>query len=492
MKHKITSNQLVQMYLFVIPSLMVILFYAWLASSGTGGNSGVTSYYYSYLAEAFLDGNLYLAWQPDPRLLAIDNPYDPLARHELEQLNIITPVDFSLYEGKFYLYWGPVPALILAAIQFFVHQPPVGDFIFAFAFGVGLFLAQSMLILRVWDSYFQTLPKWMLHLAIFLAGLTWPISLLRSVHDHARIYQAAVAGGQFFLISGLLMAFTAIARPTTSNWRLASAGLLWVLAIGSRHLLVAPIFFMSMMTAFWIIKTNNGFVAKTINFISLGMPLALGGAGLGWYNWARFGSITETGFSYALAGVNLQKHSTELFSGLNIIQNLYNYFFSAPGFISMFPFVSMIQRSKNIVLPFYTSPKFYYAEPMTGLLFLFPFAVFALVPLIGLLSDLFKGNSETYSVEGSGYRLMTWISLSLSGSFFIAFLIILFFFWAGMRYLGDVLPLLTILSVLGFWQGYRFPAHKPLAKKLYIIFGIILASVSIFISTLLAISTIQG
>ena len=99
MKHKITSSQPVQTYVFVIPSLlMVILFYAWLASSGTGGNSGVTTYYYSYLAEAFLDGNLYLTWQPDPRLLAIDNPYDPLARRELEKLSIITPVDFSLYE----------------------------------------------------------------------------------------------------------------------------------------------------------------------------------------------------------------------------------------------------------------------------------------------------------------------------------------------------------------------------------------------------------
>ena len=156
----------------------------------------------------------------------------------------------------------------------------------------------------------------------------------------------------------------------------------------------------------------------------------------------------------------------------------------------MFPFLSMIQRSKNIVLPFYTSPKFYYAEAMTGLLFLFPFAVFAIVPLIGLLSDLFKGNSGTYSLEGSGYRLITWISLSLSGSFSIAFLFILFFFWAGMRYLGDFLPLLTILSAIGFWQGYRFPAHRPLTKKLYIISGIILASVSIVISTLLAISTI--
>ena len=490
MKHKITSSHSVQTYVFVIPSLlMVILFYVWLSSSGTGGNSGVTTYYYSYLADAFLDGNLYLAWQPDPHLLAMHNPYNLLARMELERLGTITPEDFSLYEGKFYLYWGPVPALILAIIQLFSHQQPIGDFFLAFIFGVGIFLTQSLLLLAVWDRYFCTMPKWTLHLSIFLAGLTWPIALLRHEYDHARVYEAAIAGGQFFLISGLLMAFTAIARPSIPNWRLVLAGLLWALAIGSRHILLAPICLMIILTALWLIRTNVGFVAKTAKFISLGLLLALGGAALGWYNWARFGSITETGFSYALAGVDLQEHYTELFSESYVIQNLYNYLLNQPSFTSTFPFVSMLKGSKNLILPYYTAPNFYYAEPITGLLYIFPFAVFAVVPLITLLSNLFKGNSAENLLEANNHKLLAWITLNLSGSFFIAFLLLMAFFWAGMRYLGDFVPVMTVLSALGFWQGYRFPA-KPLAKNLYIFSGIILASVSILISTLLAISTI--
>lgn len=493
MKYKITPAKTTQNHLFIIPFFVgIILFYAWLSMSGTGENSGVTSYYYSYLADAFLDGNLYLAWQPDPHLLAMDNPYDPQARAELEKLNILTPVDFSLYEGKFYLYWGPVPGLLLAAVQFFPHQSPVDDSFLAFVFGIGIFFAQSMLILTLWDSYFHTLPKWVLCMSIVLAGLTWPIALLRSYIDHARIYQAAIAGGQLFLISGLLMAFTAIARPTTSYWRLASAGLFWALAIGSRNLLVVPIFFMYIITALWITREGVGFVAKTIRLTSLSLPLAVGGAGLGWYNWARFGSITETGFSYALAGINLQKHSSEVFSGLNIIPNLYNYLFSAPGFTSMFPFVSMLQRSKNITLPVYISPGYYYAEPMAGLVYVFPFAVFAIIPLIGLLSDLFKGNPETHSLKGGGHDLIAWLTLNLSISCFASFLLIMCFFWAGMRYLGDFLPLLTVLSLMGFWQGCRLSAHKSLINTLYILSGIILASISIIMGTLLPISTVYG
>jgi hypothetical protein len=493
MKYKIIPAKTTQNHLFIIPFFVgIILFYAWLSMSGTGENSGVTSYYYSYLADAFLDGHLYLAWQPDPHLLALDNPYDPEARVELGKLGILTPVDFSLYEGKFYLYWGPVPGLLLAAVQFFLHQSPVDDSFLAFVFGIGIFFAQSMLILTLWDSYFHTLPKWILCISIVLAGLTWPIALLRSYSDHARIYQAAIAGGQLFLISGLLMAFTAIARPTTSYWRLAMTGLLWALAIGSRHLLAVPIFLMCIITTLWITREGVSFVTKVVKITSLGLPLIAGGMGLGWYNWARFGSITETGLFYQLAGINIQKHSSELFSSLNIIQNLYNYLFSVPGFTSKFPFVSMLQTGKNIALPFYTSPEFYYAEPMTGLLYLFPFAVFATIPLIGLLSDLFKGTPETHSLENGGQNLITWLTLNLVVACFTSFFWIMLYFWAGMRHLGDLLPLLTILSVMGFWQGCRLSAHKSLINTLYLLSGIILASISIIMGILLPISTVYG
>jgi hypothetical protein len=477
----------------MIPSLLgIILFYAWLASADSGDRPGTTTYYYASLAEGFRNGNLYLPIQPDPRLLALDNPYNLLARAELARSGVETPIDLSFYGGNFYLYWGPVPALLLATIQLFFSQQPIGDFFLAFIFGVGILLALSLLLLIIWDRYFHTLPKWTLYLSILLAGPPWAAGLLRYEHDHARVYEAAIAGGQFFLISGLLMAFTALARPSISNWRLVSAGLLWVLAIGSRHILVAPICFMIILTAFWIVRTNVSSSSKFVKFISLGLPLALGAIGLGWYNWARFGSIAETGFSYALAGVDLQEHYTELFSRSYMTQNLYNYLLNPPSFMSIFPFVSMLKGSKNLILPFYTGPKFYYAQPMTGLLYIFPFAVFAVIPLIVLLSNLFKGNSAEKSGEDNDHRILAWIAFDLSGSFLIAFSLLMIFFWAGMRYMGDFLPVLSVLSLLGFWQGYRSTTNKTLTKNLYTLSGVILAGVSIFMSILLAISTVQG
>lgn len=493
MKHNITPAKTTRSHWFLIPVFAgIMLFYGWLSISGTGESSGVTSSYYSYLADAFLDGNLHLAWQPDPLLLALEDPYDPRARDELKKFNILIPVDFSLYQGKFYLYWGPVPALLLAAVQFFLRPSPVDDSFLAFVFGIGLFFAQSLLLLTIWEHYFHMLPRWILCLAIVLTGLTWPIALLRSYVDHARIYQAAIAAGQFFLVSGLWVAFTAIARPSPSYGKLALAGSLWALAVGSRHLLVFPILLFCIITALWIIREGVGSVAKILKLTSLGLPLLVGGIGLGWYNWARFGSITETGLFYQLAGINIQKHSNELFSGSNIIQNLYNYLFSAPGFTSNFPFVAMLQTNKNIDLPFYTSPAFYFAEPMTGLLYLFPFAVFAMLPLIGLLSDLFNRHRETPSPQSERQGPLTWLTLNLIVSCFTSFFWIVLYFWAGMRHLGDLLPLLNVLCGIGFWQGYHLSAHKPAIKTLYLLSAMILASISILMGILLPISTIHG
>jgi len=489
MENQITSRKSVPHYLFVIPSLVtVILFYIWLASTGSEDQHGTTTHYYADLAGAFLNGKLSLPTKPDPRLLAAENPYNLQTRIELVRSGVEIPVDFSLYHGKYYMYWGPVPALFLIILQVFSRQP-VGDFFLAFFFGMGIFLTQTSILLAIYDRYFSALPRWTLHLSILVVGLAWPVTLLRHSDDHARIYEAAIAGGQFFLLAGFLIAFHAIGSSPISNGKLVWIGLFWVMAIGSRHTLAAPILAMGVLTVYWLIRSDASFAAKAANLLSLGLPLALGGAILGWYNWARFDSIMETGFSYALTGVDVQKHSAELFSGSYILPNVYNYLFHPPLVMAQFPFVSMLKGSENPVFPFYTVPSFYYAPPMTGLLYIFPFGVFAIVPLIVLLSKLFKKHSPGNGLRSHSDLTLTWTVLNLGSSFLIAFFLIMMFFGAGMRYMGDFILLLTVLSALGFWQGYQFLWHKPFARSLYALTGAILGCISLFLSTLLAIST---
>lgn len=458
-----------------------MLFHAWLASYTHEQNSGRTTYYYSYLAQGFRRGHLYLPLQPDPQLLAMENPYDPVARAELEKKGVVTPVDFSLYDGKLYLYWGPVPGLLLSIVQRFSPQPqPIADFFLAFLFGIGILLAQTLLLSAVWRQHFSELPAWIFYISVLLAGLIWPVALLRHEHNHARIYEAAIAAGQFFLISGLWMSFTAMTKESIPNWRLTWAGFLWVLAIGSRNVLLIPISFVVLVTSIWITRRKSEYSTRITKLIYLILPLVLGGALLAWYNWARFGSISETGYSYQLAGVDLQNHSAELFSGSYVIQNLYNYLLHPPQLMADFPFISMLKGFKNPRL------SFYYAEPMTGVMFMFPFCAFAVLPLFLFRSKRSRANVPENHIDDSHLSSLHWITLSLGGSILLAIFLLITFFWSGMRYAADFLPSLAVLSAIGFWQGFQVFGHK----RNYRIAGIVLASISILVSSLLAIAAL--
>ena len=57
-----------------------------------------------------------------------------------------------------------------------------------------------------------------------------------------------------------------------------------------------------------------------------------------------------------------------------------------------------------------------------------------------------------------------------------------------MRYVEDFMPALTLLSIIGFWQGYQLLSQDPKRGKTYATLGVILAGVSILAGTLLALS----
>ena len=85
-------------------AVSLTLLYAALATAG-GVYFAVAAPYYDLLAWGLWQGRLDLPVTPSPELLALPDPYDP-AQNSAYRLH-----DASLYEGKYYLYWGPLPAL---------------------------------------------------------------------------------------------------------------------------------------------------------------------------------------------------------------------------------------------------------------------------------------------------------------------------------------------------------------------------------------------
>jgi len=472
----------IRKYWITFPALIfVILIYVWLVSSGTWTNWVSPTQHYADLARGFQRGNLYLPIRPDPRLFDLPNPYDPQARTE------DMGIDITFYNGRLYLYWGPVPALLLVAISPFTHGR-VGDLQLVFGFMCGIFLLQSLLLIAIWDRFFKDLPKWMLMIPILLGGLTSPTTFMLNHYISARIYEAAISGGQFFFFGGLVVALSAPGRSSLPSWRLGLAGTLWALAIGTRPTLALPVGFMALMIAYRILAGHKWSFLYITKLIPLGLPLMLGLFCFGWYNWARFGSVTETGLYYQLAGVNIQKYHNDLYSPVYILQNLRNYLLTPFGITSEFPFVYLAGGLKEELLPFYSLPPIYASQFITGLLYTFSFGAFAIIPAAGLFSNFLKrGIAKNSSIDEESDPFH-WIIPSLIGSFLAGFGSLLIFFWVALRYLEDFMPSLVVLSVLGFWLGYRSLVQRPVARRLYSGVGIILAGLSILISTMLAIS----
>src|SRR5437016_13548598 len=63
---------------------------------------------YASLAEGFFRGHLYMAYQPDPRLMALPFPYDYKGREG----KVDYVWDASYFNGHYYLYFSPLPTLI--------------------------------------------------------------------------------------------------------------------------------------------------------------------------------------------------------------------------------------------------------------------------------------------------------------------------------------------------------------------------------------------
>ena len=469
------AYSLITTYLaFSIGGLVVLLAYVFFISTGQWNVWPPSTDYYDRLARSFQVGRLDVQSRPDPALLALSNPYDPDARKGISGLEVERPGtiwDMSLYNGRIYLYWGPAPALILAAVKF-VFPAEVGDQLLTFAFLSGAFLFHTFLLVRIWRRFFPTLPAWTVTGGIILVGLINPVVWLLNI---PRIYEAAIAAGQFFLMAGLYLALVALDRHVLSHWRLALAAVAWICAVGSRGTLAIPVAFLSLMVLLWILRKDpqhDGVTASIPNAAAFGAPLIAGVILLAWYNFARFGSVLEFGFRYGITMLDQNKYVNVLFSPVYFLPNLYLYLFNPPSMDTIFPFVKPVWNGDFISAYNNRFHTIYNAERIMGLIFVAPFLIFALLPpLLTIVKSLrartANMNGEAPHVGEKPDPFFRWLVITLGGSALLELLIVFFVYYATMRYFLDVTPTLLILSMVGCWLGYQGLEHKPLWKVSY-------------------------
>ncbi len=460
--------------------ILVVLVYVWFISVSQWTNWREGSNYYDQLAEGFDSGQLSVITKADPALLAMQHPYDYNSRS-----NIPYMWDMSLYKGKYYLYWGPAPALILALIKP-IYNSEIGDQYITFMFLVGLLIFNILILISIHRDFFKSLPTWTVLISILVAGLVTPIPWIA---HQPLIYEAAITGGQFFLIGGVYWVYIALTKSPVSKWNLFLAGLFWALAFGSRVVLAFPIAFLLFLTWLGITRIHfnkpESVRAILLSSIAIGIPIILAVVAYGWYNWARFGSIFEFGFRYQLNKDNLISNYNLTFSTAYVHSNFHNYILMPFQTASTFPFFKAAAGSDSLIAD--SQSAIYRARNITGLLYNFPFALFAIVPIVAVLLSFIGIKLSQYPLNKFEVSIKS-LAIGFAGAALLGFLPTLFYFRVAMRFLFDFVPALTLLTILGFWLAYYFSRAKPVARRLVSAAALGLAIFSIVVNILFSIS----
>ena len=268
--------------------------------------------FYTLLSDAFLAGQTSLLLKPSAEMLALPDPYDPL-RNEGFRLH-----DASLYHGKYYLYFGPTPALVL----FMPYRVLTGSHLPAsiavalfctggFAFSCALFF---LLVKREqWDC-----PRWLTSIAMLSLGTAPGIAFLLV---RASFYEVAISAGYCFVMAGFLLTAHSLLEDSPRTLSLIGAGLCFGLAAGCRPNLAVLAILMALLVG-W---RTRSYRVRALGFVA---PILLCGLMLAAYNYARFQNPFEFGIQYALLGrrTDLDEHFGHLLG--NFPHGIYTLLFS--------------------------------------------------------------------------------------------------------------------------------------------------------------------
>jgi hypothetical protein len=458
--------------------------YVFIISAGTWKTWGTWNTNYDLIAEGFRAGHLYIVPEPPAELLARPNPFD-YANSNLWFL------DASLYKRHYYLYWGPLPALVVAGVKIVLRiKSVVGDQYVTFASYVLLLLAGALLIDRMTRRLFPALGRPFVLLATVAFAYATPTPFMLATPG---IYEAAIAACQSLLLIGLVPAFAAVwdaSERAPSRVRLLAASLCWTGAIACRVSAVLPVAVFVLLTAA-LSSTAPGpkrWRRALASATLMGAPIATGGLALLAYNKARFDSWFEIGVKYQL---NVFPFVT---SRSFLPLNLWSYLFRPVGLACRFPFVSALYDIgehgfwRGVRFPAgYTSH-----EPQAGLFVTAPWTWLTVVALVLVVRGLVRwrraaDHSFTAVVADQRARVQLWCLASFAALAFLMPLVFVTAFGTTMRYVADFSPGMVLLGVWGGWSLLGL-VRRPWPRRSVIALLIALAAATAIVGFLLGFS----
>lgn len=268
---------------------------------------------YELYADALLQGHSYLNIRPPRYLTRMRNPYDRTVRNDLvSQYDEKILWDAAYYNGRYYVYFGIVPALVSFVPYRLITGAPLPTWRAVLFMASLLWIVSFYMIYIVIRKYFR---RTSLGVYLLLAASFVPAAGVVYLATFPVVYSVPFIYGLVFTMAGLALwmrGFDKKGRPHRS--RMAVGSLLIALTLGCRptmilsFLLAFPIFWEEIRGKkfFWPGKDSLlNTAAVILPFIPVGLLQMR-------FNSARFGSPFDFGADYNLTVTDLTQKTVSI------------------------------------------------------------------------------------------------------------------------------------------------------------------------------------
>lgn len=299
--------------------------------------AGDNAQQYAELAKSFTEGKLYLNQEPPDYLKTMPDPYDKGSRDEMQkQTGEEYLFDVGYYDGHYYVYFGVVPVLLFY-LPFYLlcgsnFPTAIGVLIMSILFIIGI----SVLIDRFARFHFERVS---LGLYLLFQIPVVACSGFLYLCKFPTFYSLPIICAITFAVWGFYFWMRGRESEKPYAWFVAGSTCMALIAGCRPQIMLIVLIAVPLFWRKWITNSKTtGIFTKTgrKQIMAFILPFIVIGAGLMWYNFARFGSLTNFGANYNLTMNDMTQR------GMNfgrVFPALFAFFIQPVNLTAVFPFI---------------------------------------------------------------------------------------------------------------------------------------------------------
>lgn len=291
---------------------------------------------YYKLIDAFKKGQLYIDEKVEPRLMELENPYD---KNDRNIKKIPFRWDHSYYNGKYYVYFGVVPAITMYLPYNLITGKNLPNYIALYFIALMFMIGIIVLLWQIIKKWYEGRVPLSIYLLLCFGAMFCGLAYIAQKPD---FYSLPSLMAVVLAIFGLAVWLSAEKKnddgtKEISTWRITLGAILIALIAGCRPQLLIVIVFGILL--FWnaVFKDRTLFSKSGLKQTAgIVLPFVIVAAGIMWYNAARFGSVFDFGANYNLTTNDMTSRGF-VFGRIGL--GIFSLLFQPLSVNSIFPFI---------------------------------------------------------------------------------------------------------------------------------------------------------